>query len=142
MVKFKLCFVFCSFEFIFRSNKYFSNFSTDETLSVRTPKIVLFKIFILDFSASPDNDEPHSPETTSSLRDPFALQPHGKPPHHQALAANNPEENWQSIIQQQHFYTNAQFPSRPLGSITKGSPILSTASSRHLKSSFNKENIR
>lgn len=86
------------------------------------------------FRASPADDEPHSPETTaSSLRDPFALQPHGKPSHHQALAANNPEENWQSIIQQQHFHINAQFPARPLGSITQGSPILSAASSRYLK---------
>lgn len=83
-----------------------------------------------------DEQQHHSssspiPESSANIRDPFALQPHSKTQHHQLPSATTPDKNWQSIIQQQQYHVSntyaTQFPSRPSGSITQGSPISPSA---------------
>jgi hypothetical protein len=121
-------------------------------------------IFIKNLSfffnrASPKDDEQrHSSfsqthESTTNIRDPFALQPHSKGQHHQLTSTINPDKNWQSIIQQQQYHVSnaysTQFPSRssrPIGSITQGSPIspslrLSTDQQQYSSSGTNNQLI-
>ncbi|CAF3901687.1 unnamed protein product, partial [Adineta steineri] len=78
----------------------------------------------------PSFPTPQDSTTTPNVRDPFALQPQSKTPHHQSAASTNAEKNWQSYVQQQQYHlTNshslplAARTSRPTGSITQGSPI-------------------
>ena len=94
--------------------------------------------FFLDNRPSPKDNEQRHP-TTESIRDPFTLLPtQSKGQHHQlSSSTTSSDKNMQAYVQQQNLSNvySSQFTSRPsrtTGSITQGSPILSSSSSLHL----------
>ena len=95
--------------------------------------ILILFCFFCSYRTSPKDDEQrHTIELSTNIRDPFALQPSSKNSHHQ-LPPTNSDKNWQTIVQQQYNLSNTystQFPSRssrPSGSTTQGNPVSSSS---------------